>query len=269
MMQGTGIHTRDRALTVVEDFHEATRLYPATRTGWGRRVAHFNTNEKARARLLRPEHRFGRGWPAGDTARSADMLELLGARKSERLFSSEPVQFETVKDVILAATCPPVDGHANENSHASTHRPYASAGGIYSVDHYVIGLRVNGPIPAPFVAYCCPTRRAVVPVRSGLDAAFCNKALGTAADDTLDPAFAVVQAANLDRATRKYQERGYRFALLEAGLAAQNICLLSNANGFSALIWGGHHDDALDRLLSIRGTEATALNTILLGGYHQ
>ncbi len=262
MMQGSDINTRDRALTVVEDFHEATRLYPTTRTAWGRRVAYFNTNEKARARLLRPEHRFGHGWPAGDAARSADMLELLRIRKSERMFSHEPVQFETVKDVILAATCPPLDGPAND----TTHRPYASAGGIYSVDHYVIGLRVDGPIPDAFVAYCCPMRRALLPVRSGLDPALCKEALGTAADDTLDPAFAVVQTANLDRATRKYQERGYRFALLEAGLAAQNVCLLSNANGFGALIWGGHHDDALDRLLSIRGTEATALNTILLGG---
>ncbi|WP_415403491.1 SagB/ThcOx family dehydrogenase [Tateyamaria sp. SN3-11] len=253
------IDRRDHALTAVDDFHEMTRLYPDARRAWGRRVAYFNTNEKARARLL-DEHRdrFGSAWQTGDTAQSADLAQLLTARKSHRQFASAPASFERVKDVMVAATC------AKEGS---AHRPYASAGGIYSVDHYLIGLRVDGPIQTAFVAYCCPKRCALMPVRTGLDPATCRKALGLSADDEIDPAFVVIQTMNLERATRKYQQRGYRFALLEAGLAAQNMCLLADANGFGALIWGGHHDDMIDQLLSIHGTDATAINTILMGGH--
>lgn len=59
--------------------------------------------------------------------------------------------------------------------------------------------------------------------------------------------------AMFERSTFKYGERGYRFALIEAGHVAQNISLVSTALGLSCLHVGGFFDSAIDDFLSLDG----------------
>lgn len=61
------------------------------------------------------------------------------------------------------------------------------------------------------------------------------------------------------RTTVKYKERGYRFALLEAGHLAQNICLLSQAKDKKHCPVGGFIDNELTRLLELDGEEELPL----------
>ncbi|MFC5775865.1 SagB/ThcOx family dehydrogenase [Ectobacillus antri] len=56
-------------------------------------------------------------------------------------------------------------------------------------------------------------------------------------------------AAQLGRTIVKYGERGYRFALIEAGHAMQNFCLLSRSVNLSTTTVGGFADHKVSRLL--------------------
>lgn len=55
------------------------------------------------------------------------------------------------------------------------------------------------------------------------------------------------------RASFKYREQGYRFALLEAGQVAQNLNLVANALGLGTVNIGGFFDRDIDALLEIDG----------------
>ena len=60
-------------------------------------------------------------------------------------------------------------------------------------------------------------------------------------------------------------ERGYRYALLEAGHIAQNFILVAEALGLSTCPYGGSYDKAIEELLHIDGTTESVVYTLLLG----
>jgi SagB-type dehydrogenase family enzyme len=70
-------------------------------------------------------------------------------------------------------------------------------------------------------------------------------------------AVAVLFTAKMDRTTRKYGERGYRYALFEAGHAMQNLCLGAQSLGLSCRPYGGFIEDKADELLGVHDDETT------------
>lgn len=86
---------------------------------------------------------------------------------------------------------------------------------------------------------------------------------------SLDPMLAKTQSkiwlcADLKDITYKYGERGYRFALLEAGHAAQVIIQLLNNNGISCRPFGGFDDQKAQKYLGLPFGEVV---TYVLGAY--
>jgi SagB-type dehydrogenase family enzyme len=79
------------------------------------------------------------------------------------------------------------------------------------------------------------------------------------------PALAVVQVINIRRIVTKYRQRGYRFALIEAGLAAQTLCQMATAFGLGALMWGGFREHLLDPLLELDGVNTSSVGVIFVG----
>jgi SagB-type dehydrogenase family enzyme len=53
----------------------------------------------------------------------------------------------------------------------------------------------------------------------------------------------------------KYSDRGYRFALIEAGHAAQNLSLIAEALKLKCCSIGGFLDDELADILELSGDE--------------
>lgn len=64
----------------------------------------------------------------------------------------------------------------------------------------------------------------------------------------------------------KYGVRGYRFVLLEAGHAMQNLCLAAAALDCPALPLGGFFDSEIDQVLGIDGLNEASLYLCGLGG---
>jgi SagB-type dehydrogenase family enzyme len=57
------------------------------------------------------------------------------------------------------------------------------------------------------------------------------------------------------RITGRYQQRGIRYAWMEAGHAAQNVCLQAAALGLGAVPVGAFDDRAVQRMLRMRSAE--------------
>jgi SagB-type dehydrogenase family enzyme len=63
----------------------------------------------------------------------------------------------------------------------------------------------------------------------------------------------------------KYGERGYRYALLDAGHLAQNILLCCSSLGLAAMPTCAFADDELNELLGLDGCNEAAIYAIALG----
>jgi SagB-type dehydrogenase family enzyme len=145
---------------------------------------------------------------------------------------------------------------------AGSRRPVPSAGALYPLDLYVLPWSVEGL--ARVVHHYDPYRHAVA-------------ALGDAADDEVAAAVwyepqlaaraaaAIVLAGVFLRARCKYDQRGYRFTLLEAGHVGQNLALAAAAIGRSTLPYGGFYDRRLDALLGLDGVEEGVLHVVFVG----
>lgn len=84
--------------------------------------------------------------------------------------------------------------------------------------------------------------------------------------DILEGVSAVyILACDFSQTTQKYANRGYRYALLEAGHAAQNAYLWCAEQGIGVVEIGGFDDEVLSRLLSLPYPQEAPLTTLLVG----
>jgi SagB-type dehydrogenase family enzyme len=75
----------------------------------------------------------------------------------------------------------------------------------------------------------------------------------------------ILITAIFERTLLKYQDRGYRFILIEAGHTAQNISLTATALGMGSVCIGGFLDDKLNELLEIETQNESIIYPIILG----
>lgn len=67
------------------------------------------------------------------------------------------------------------------------------------------------------------------------------------------------------RARWRYQDRTYRYVMLEAGHIGQNIYLMAVAQGLGACAVGAFWDDEINRLLGVDGTHEAVLYLLTVG----
>jgi SagB-type dehydrogenase family enzyme len=193
--------------------------------------------------------------PPGELDPARSLLGALTSRRSRRTFGAAPVgrgAFAT----LLAQGCG-VTGVDEVPRRASP-----SAGALYPVETYALVLSVAGLDPA--VYHYLPLEHALETLRPALalgDFDACNPDLLR----RCRPGAVLVLTANLERTQAKYRERGYRFALLEAGHVAQNLLLLATALGLDAVPMGGFLDDELNAFLGLDTTREVAVYAVLVG----
>ncbi len=69
----------------------------------------------------------------------------------------------------------------------------------------------------------------------------------------------------LQRMRPKYQDRSYRYGLLEAGHLGENAYLAATSIGLGACGIGAFMDDAINEMLGVDGVEETALYMLAVG----
>jgi SagB-type dehydrogenase family enzyme len=152
----------------------------------------------------------------------------------------------------------------NDNVLYESRRPYPSAGARYPTEAYLLPFNVEGLEHR--VHHYSPRNHSLEKLwRFSPDQiaecfphdSWCH-----------DSGVAIVMTSCFRRAAVKYQERAYRFCTLEAGHAAQNVCLLATSEGLVSCPYGGYVDESLMRVLDINPNEEIPLHLLLIGrGY--
>jgi SagB-type dehydrogenase family enzyme len=190
--------------------------------------------------------------PAPRLTGPVSLEESLNARRSVREFTDEPLSLLEVSQLLWAAQgiTSPTGG-----------RTAPSAGGLYPLEIYLVAGTVRN-LPAGIYHYV-PDGHQLSLISAGdylqklSQASLGQKAVAAAAVD-------LVISSVYDRTTKKYGERGVRYADIEAGHAAQNIVLQAVAIRLGAVTIGAFDDIQVKKLLSLAEVE-TPLYVIPVG----
>ena len=159
------------------------------------------------------------------------LSDALDRRVSERSFAARPISLRALSDVLY---CAAAARRVTNERRPLYSRPYPSAGGLYPVEVYVIFVAVEGMPPGVFNYDARFHRLRPVMEPAGVEEVTRGIEPLPAAEQA---AAIIVLSSVFQRCTVRYGERGYRFALLEAGHLSQNICLAAEAYGFGP--WRG------------------------------
>jgi len=254
---GDGVALDDAA----EAYHEASRLTPRAAPTQppglrllleGDPVMHASVGRATRRHPHRPAVELGR--PRLPRAPLADALE---ARRSRLPVERRELALD---DLAALLAC----GYGSRRRDDGERRYVPSGGALYPLELYVLPLAIPGLAPA--VCHYEPYAHRLELLRDapGLE----RELAGTLVDPSLaaTAGAALVVTGVFWRSRFKYGQRGYRFALLEAGHLAQNVVLAAAALSLEALPLGGFYDRELERLLGVDGVDESALYVLLIGG---
>jgi SagB-type dehydrogenase family enzyme len=165
--------------------------------------------------------------------------ESLIRRRSVREYTGEPLTLDEVSQLLWAAQGITADWGG---------RTAPSAGALYPLEVYVISGNVQDL--ADGVYRYDPKKHELVMIAEGdIRSQLSSAALGQTS--VKDGAIDIVITAVYQRTTQKYGDRGIRYVHLEAGHAAQNVCLQATAMGLGSVTVGAFYDEEVSRLLNL------------------
>lgn len=250
---------------VVEALHQASNW-----TAWQAPVAALRVDSYLRqSSNYRRFSRHGKaylGAPSIATTTStvnSSLIEVLANRASRRDFKSAGIPLQSAGRLLHTATSR-CRRFTLETGDEVYHGSYPSAGGLYPVNIYCVVRGDCSRTNDYSVWYYDNIACRMFLVRNDISQDELTRALGFARQL---PNFgaAVILTGTFARSTSKYGNRGYRFALLEAGHIAQNILLAAEADGLGAYCYGGYTDDCTSLLLSLDNVEEFPLHCIMAG----
>lgn len=187
--------------------------------------------------------------------------EAIVSRISVRNLIPGPVSLKDLATLLYLSY-----GESRNKNNTEYPRPFRvvpSGGGLYPLEIFFHSAKVSG-LETAGIYHFNPTKHHLRFLTSG--------------DKTEELANAVVNpdlikrasliifiTAMFERSVFKYQERGYRFTLLEAGHVAQNLNLVSIALGLGSVNIGGYFDREIDDLLGIDGVTHSTIYMMAIG----
>ncbi len=170
---------------------------------------------------------------------STSVEEALLKRRSVRDFKDKPVTLSEVSQLIWAA-----QGITDPGGFRTT----PSAGALYPLELYVVAGNVNG-LPVGIYRYGPKRHELLIVVKGDRRIDLCSAALGQS--PVRRSAVVVVLSGVYERTTTKYGERGIRYVHMEAGHAAQNICLQAVPLGIGTVVIGAFRDEEVKKILKM------------------
>ncbi len=186
------------------------------------------------------------------------LITLFKKRFSARHFSTLPITKDELSYLLYASS-----GLINLGRNLDeSRRPYPSAGARYPLEVYPLIMNCKG-IKSGLYHYNVKENLLELLLEKDLVKWVLKNTSGDKWIATAGALFIITGV--LDRTRIKYRERGYRYALLEAGHLGQNICLTATELGLGSCALGGYIDKEFDKLLDIDLQEEFTLYMIAVG----
>lgn len=188
------------------------------------------------------------------TASDVSLAEAIQTRRSVRDYSGRPLSMEELSTLLHAAQ--------GITELRTGFRAAPSAGALYPLETYAVVHDVAG-VDAGLYHYAVRERQLEL-VRPG-DLRPAVARAGLWQPFLAQAGVCLVLAAVFQRTRWRYRERTYRYVMLEAGHAAQNIYLAATAIGLGACAVGAFDDDDLNGLLGLDGRQEAAVYLVSVG----
>lgn len=184
--------------------------------------------------------------------------DIVRARVTPRTIRPAPLSLLELRTILYCAY-----GETRASGHdphvARAFRTVPSGGALYPLELYVYQRGDVGGLE-PGIYHYSPSANALHLVRPGnADAPLAHGLVDFQRHLATDLSIVVFVTALFQRAVFKYRNKGYRFCLLEAGHAAQNLNLAATALGLGVINIGGFFDRRIDALLGLDGLHHSIL----------
>ena len=175
---------------------------------------------------------------------NATLEEVIFKRKSTRSFKESPVTLHELSQLVWACAGKNVDGLTGPT------RVYPSAGGIYSVELYLVIGSVKG-IEEGFYRYEFHDHSLSLikagDFRSNLSSACLNQSMVKHASVNF------IFAADASKVSSRYPERGKKLYLpMDVGASCENLHLSAESLGLGTVMIGAFNDQAVKNMLGFK-----------------
>jgi len=175
---------------------------------------------------------------------SASIEQALLERRSVRAYQDEPLTLAEVAQLLWSAQ--------GITGSKRAYRTAPSAGALFPLEVYVVIGNVEDVTEGVYKYK--PHKHELVKVRNGdVRDKLAVAALGQAC--VKNGAIVIVFSAVYERTTRKYGDRGVKYVHVEAGHAAQNVCLQAVSLNLGTVVVGAFRDDEVSKILNLPDEE--------------
>jgi len=217
-----------------------------TVANWGQFPELYKTYPGAE-RVTLPRPRTDAGLPTA---------EAIASRRSTRSYASAPMTTAELSQLLFLATGISADSWGNAR------RTAPSSGALYPIETYAVVHSVEG-LERGVYHYAIREHELEL-VRAGdFRSAVVEEGLG---QEFLGECGAVLFLTQvLQRMRPKYQDRSYRYGLLEAGHIGENGYLAAGSLGLGACGVGAFMDDQINAMLGVDGVEEAVVYMLAVG----
>jgi len=169
--------------------------------------------------------------------------KALHERRSVRSYRNEPLTMQEVSQLLWAA-----QGITSEEGY----RTAPSGGALYPLELYIVAGNVS-ELPSGIYRYEPRGHQLVMVQKGDRRKDLSDAALGQ--ESVRSAAAVFVFSAVYKRITKKYGERGIRYAIIEVGHAGQNIYLQAGTLGLGTVAVGAFRDENVKKVMGMGDDE--------------
>ena len=191
-----------------------------------------------------------------DLERSLPTGTAIAGRRSTRTYAPTPMSLDELSRLLY------LTGGITSGLHGNARRAAPSSGALYPIELYPVVHQVEGV--APGVYHYDLRGHALEQLRVG-DLREHVVQQGIAQEFLGQCGVVLFVTMILQRMRPKYQDRSYRYGLLEAGHVGENAYLAATSMGLGACGVGAFMDDAINEMLGVDGVEEAAVYMLAAG----
>jgi SagB-type dehydrogenase family enzyme len=196
--------------------------------------------------------------------------ELVRNRRSQRGFSTNPLRLSDLGSLLFGAigeTGRIITGYMDDRPFTASLRSIPSAGALHPTGIHVV-IPQEGELARGVYHYDVP-EHALECVKSlsdsELERLFAAFPIHPRVVDLTHASALLFISTKFWRARAKYGPRGYRYCLVEAGCACQNLGLTAVALGLAHVVLGGFYDDEIHACLGLDGVDHAVIAAVAVG----